>query len=97
MIIPKTFQAYVAGPYINGNYGYPWGVRAGVNWHPWHNRVFRWNTQVMYLNHSPVGYTSLTYNVGSKGVVFNTDFGLALLNVREADSVAATIMTEGES
>jgi hypothetical protein len=25
-----------------------------------------------------VGYTSLTYNVGSKGVVFNTDFELAL-------------------
>jgi hypothetical protein len=78
MIVPRTFQAYLAGSYVNGNYGYPWDVRAGVNWHPWHNRVFRWNTQVMYLNHSPVGYTSLTYNVGSKGVVFNTDFELAL-------------------
>jgi len=78
MIVPRTFQAYVAGSYIDGNYGKPWDVRAGVNWHPWHNRVFRWNTQVMYLNHSPVGYTSLTYNVGSKGVVFNTDFELAL-------------------
>jgi hypothetical protein len=78
MIVPKTFQAYLAGSYIDGNYGKPWDVRAGVNWHPWHNRVFRWNTQVMYLNHSPVGYTSLTYNVGSKGVVFNTDFELAL-------------------
>jgi hypothetical protein len=78
MIVPRTFQAYLAGSYVNGNYGYPWDVRAGVNWHPWQNRVFRWNTQVMYLNHSPVGYTSLTYNVGSKGVVFNTDFELAL-------------------
>jgi hypothetical protein len=78
MIVPRTFQAYLAGSYVNGNYGYPWDLRAGVNWHPWHNRVFRWNTQVMYLNHSPVGYTSLTYNVGSKGVVFNTDFELAL-------------------
>ena len=78
MIIPQTFQVYLSGSYVNGNYGYPWDVRAGVNWHPWHNRVFRWNTQVMYLNHSPVGYTSLTYNVGSTGVVFNTDFELAL-------------------
>ena len=78
MIVPRTFQAYVAGSYIDGNYGKPWDVRAGVNWHPWHNRVFRWNTQVSYLNNSPVGYTSLTYNVGSKGVVFNTDFELAL-------------------
>jgi hypothetical protein len=78
MIVPRTFQAYLSGSYIDGNYGKPWDIRAGVNWHPWHNRVFRWNTQVMYLNHSPVGYTSLTYNVGSKGVVFNTDFELAL-------------------
>jgi hypothetical protein len=78
MVVPRTFQAYVAGSYIDGNYGKPWDIRAGVNWHPWHNRVFRWNTQVMYLNHSPVGYTSLTYNVGSKGVVFNTDFEMAL-------------------
>src|SRR6516225_6526841 len=78
MIVPKTFQAYVAGSYVDGNYGKPWDVRLGVNWHPWHNRVFRWNTQVTYLYHSPVGYTSLTYNVGSTGVVFNTDFELAL-------------------
>jgi hypothetical protein len=78
MIVPRTFQAYVGGSYVDGNYGKPWDVRLGVNWHPWHNRVFRWNTQVMYLYHSPVGYTSLTYNVGSTGVVFNTDFELAL-------------------
>ena len=78
MIVPRTFQVYLAGSYVDGNYGKPWDVRAGINWHPWHNRVFRWNTQVMYLYHSPVGYTSLTYNVGSTGVVFNTDFELAL-------------------
>jgi len=78
MLIPETFQAYVGGSYVDGNYGKPWDVRFGVNWHPWHNRVFRVNSQVMYLYHSPVGYTSLTYNVGSTGWVFNTDFELAL-------------------
>jgi hypothetical protein len=78
MIVPRTFQVYAAGSYVDGNYGKPWDVRLGVNWHPWHNRVFRWNTQVSYLYHSPVGYTSLTYNVGSTGFVFNTDFELAL-------------------
>jgi hypothetical protein len=78
MLIPRTFQVYLAGSYVSGEYGDPWDIRAGVNWHPWKNRVFRWNTQVMYLDRSPVGYTSLTYNVGSKGVVFNTDFELAL-------------------
>ncbi|HEY2808107.1 MAG TPA: hypothetical protein VGI91_04880 [Steroidobacteraceae bacterium] len=78
MLIPRTFQVYLAGSYIDGEYGDPWDIRAGVNWHPWQNRVFRVNSQVMYLDRSPVGYTSLTYNVGSKGVVFNTDFELAL-------------------
>ena len=78
MLIPRSFQAYVGGSYIDGEYGKPWDIRAGVNYMPWKNRVFRWNTQVMYLDGSPVGYTSLTYNVGSKGVVFNTDFELAL-------------------
>jgi hypothetical protein len=78
MLIPRTFQVYLAGSYIDGEYGDPWDIRAGVNWHPWQNRVFRVNSQVMYLDRSPVGYTSLTYNVGSKGVIFNTDFELAL-------------------
>ncbi|MBS0581464.1 MAG: hypothetical protein JSR36_19575 [Proteobacteria bacterium] len=78
MLIPRTFQVYLAGSYVKGEYGNPWDIRGGVNWHPWKNRVFRWNTQVMYLDRSPVGYTSLTYNVGSKGVVFNTDFELGL-------------------
>jgi hypothetical protein len=77
MVVPTTWQVYAAGSKIYGQYGQPWDVRAGVNWHPWHNRVFRWNAQVMYLDKSPVGYTSLTYNVGSKGVVFNTDFEMA--------------------
>jgi hypothetical protein len=78
MIIPRTLQVYLAGSTIHGEYGDPYDVRLGVNWHPWKNRVFRWNTQVMYLDKSPVGYTSLTYNVGSRGVIFNTDFELAL-------------------
>ena len=78
MVVPATLQVYAGGSKIDGQYGKPWDVRAGVNWHPWHNRVFRWNAQVMYLDKSPVGYSSLTYNVGSKGVVFNTDFELAL-------------------
>ena len=77
MVIPTTLQLYAGGSKVFGQYGDPWDVRAGVNWHPWHNRVLRWNAQVMYLEKSPVGYTSLTYNVGSTGVVFNTDFELA--------------------
>ena len=49
-----------------------------MNFFPFKNRVLRWNTQAMYLSKSPVGYTSLTYNVGSTGWIFNTDFEMAL-------------------
>ena len=38
----------------------------------------RWNTQAIYFYKSPVGYNSLTYNVGSTGWIFNTDFEFAL-------------------
>jgi len=78
MAIPKTLQFYLAGSRIAGQYGDPWDTRFGVNFFPWKNRVFRWNTQVMYIYHSPSGYNSLTYNVGSTGWIFNTDFELAL-------------------
>jgi len=79
MAIPRTLQFYLAGSRVDGGkYGQPWDTRFGVNFFPWKNRVFRWNTQVMYINRSPVGYTSLTYNVGSTGWIFNTDFELAL-------------------
>jgi hypothetical protein len=78
MAIQKTLQLYLAGSTIRGQYGNPWDTRVGINWFPFKNRVVRWNTQVMYINRSPVGYNSLTYNVGSNGVIFNTDLELAL-------------------
>jgi hypothetical protein len=79
MAIEKRLQLYAAGSRVLGGvYGNPWDARVGVNFFPWENRVFRWNTQAMYIYKSPVGYTSLTYNVGSTGWIFNTDFELAL-------------------
>jgi hypothetical protein len=78
MAIPQTLQLYAAGSSIRGQYGNPWDGRVGINWFPFKNKVIRWNTQVMYIDKSPSGYNSLTYNVGSNGVIFNTDFELAL-------------------
>jgi hypothetical protein len=78
MAIPKRLQVYLAGSRVEGQYGNPWDTRLGVNLFPWKNRVFRWNAQVMYIYHSPSGYNSLTYNVGSTGWIFNTDFEMGL-------------------
>ena len=79
MAIQRKLQLYAAtSRVLGGVYGNPWDARVGVNVFPFNNRVFRWNTQLMYLYKSPVGYTSLTYNVGSTGWIFNTDFEMAL-------------------
>jgi hypothetical protein len=45
-----------------------------VNFHPWKNRVVRWNNEFMYLRTSPVGALSLPYPVGGKGPVFSSNF-----------------------
>jgi hypothetical protein len=77
MVVPKTFQLYAGGSTIFGQYGTPWDTRIGANWFPWRNRVFRWNTEALYLFKSPVGYLALPYNVGSKGWVFHSNLELA--------------------
>jgi hypothetical protein len=79
MAIDRRLQLYAAGSKVLGGvYGAPWDTRLGVNFFPFYNRVLRWNTQAIYLSKSPVGYNSLTYNVGSNGWIFNTDFEMAL-------------------
>jgi hypothetical protein len=77
MAVPKTFQIYAGGSTIFGQYGTPWDARVGTNWFPWKNRVFRWNTEALYLFKSPVGYLAVPYNVGSKGWVFHSNLELA--------------------
>ncbi len=79
MAIDRRLQLYLAGSKVLGGvYGAPWDTRLGINVFPFRNRVLRWNTQAIYLYKSPVGYNSLTYNVGSNGWIFNTDFEMAL-------------------
>jgi hypothetical protein len=74
MVVPKTAQLYLSGSKIFGNYGKPSDVRVGVNVFPWKNQVVRWNTEVLYLNRSPVGYLSVPFTVGGNGPVFHSNF-----------------------
>jgi hypothetical protein len=74
MVMPKTLQVYVSGSKIFGDFGDPSDVRFGVNFHPWKNRVVRWNNELLYLNHSPLGALSLPYPVGGNGPVFSSNF-----------------------
>ena len=73
MVIPKTLQLYVGGSKIYGDYGNPYDARLGMNWFPFKFKGIRWNAQVIYLDKSPVGNSTLPYPLGAKGVTFNTD------------------------
>ena len=77
MLVPKTLQAYTGYSQIYGQYGDPYDFRFGTNWFPFKNKVVRWNTEALYVNRSPVGYTSVTYPVGGRGWVFNSTVELA--------------------
>lgn len=77
MLIPKTFQIYAGGSAIFGQYGTPYDARIGVNWFPRKNRVFRWNTEGLYLYKSPVGYLAVPYPVGGKGWVIYSNLEMA--------------------
>src|SRR3981189_2673033 len=77
MPIQKTLQLYSGGSHIFGQYGNPYDARIGMNWFPYKNKVLRWNTEALYLFRSPVGYTSVPFALGGKGMVFNTTVELA--------------------
>ena len=76
MVVPETLQAYVAGSYIAGQYGTPSDVAVGVNWFPRQERLFRVNCELLHLDESPVGYASVPFAVGGKGLVFNANVEL---------------------
>jgi len=77
MPIQKKLQLYSGGSHIFGQYGNPYDARIGTNWFPYQNKVLRWNTEVLYLFRSPVGYTSVPFALGGKGIVFHTAVELA--------------------
>ncbi|HEX7288739.1 MAG TPA: hypothetical protein VF532_21320 [Candidatus Angelobacter sp.] len=77
MAIPKSLQAYAGGSMVLGNLGGGYDTRIGLNWFPFKNKVVRWNMEGLLLYRSPVGYTSVPYNVGSTGFVFHTNLELA--------------------
>jgi hypothetical protein len=77
MVIPKLLQIYLGGSTIFGQYGNPWDFRSGLNYFPFKNKIVRWNTEFLFLNGSPVGYTAVPYPVGGSGPVFHTSWELA--------------------
>ncbi|HEX5001610.1 MAG TPA: hypothetical protein VFW78_03870 [Bacteroidia bacterium] len=73
MIIDRKLQLYGMYSAINGEYGDPYDVRAGLNWFPWKMRSVKLNAEYMYAHNSPVGGLSLPYFVGSNGTIYRID------------------------
>jgi len=73
MLLPGRLQAYLAGSKIFGEYGNPWDLSGGLNWYPNQRRLFRVNSELMYLKDSPVGYASVPFVLGGNGFVFHTN------------------------
>ena len=77
MLIPKSLQFYAGGSTVFGKFGNPYDTRVGLNWFPRKNKVVRVNNEFLYLYNSPVGYTSVPFVVGGKGLVFHSNVELA--------------------
>ncbi len=74
MVMPSVLQAYTGYSKVISDNGDPWDLRFGLNWHPWHNHVVRWNYEYLYTHRSPVGGLSLPTQVGGTGEIFYTSF-----------------------
>jgi hypothetical protein len=77
MVIPKSLQLYAGGSTVFGQFGTPYDTRVGLNWFPWKNKVVRLNNEFLYIYRSPVGYTSVPFAVGGKGLVFHSSLEMA--------------------
>jgi hypothetical protein len=76
MVVEKLLQIYGTGSYVNGQYGKPSEITAGLNWFVFKSRLFRVNPEVMFENHSPVGYLAYPTVVGANGTVFMVNLEL---------------------
>ncbi len=76
MLVDKTLQLYGTGSYIDGEYGQPWEVTAGLNWYLLKSRMLRLNPEVIFVEKSPVGYLSYPTLVGATGTVFMVNLEL---------------------
>lgn len=71
MIVPKRFELYGGTSFIFSNYGHPKEFLGGANYYPWDTRNIRLNTQLIYVQHSPVNSTFGFYIGQATGPIFS--------------------------
>ena len=78
MVVKQVLQFYATYSKIFGQYGDPYGVRAGLNIFPWKNQYARCNIEYIYAYRSPIGGSAVPLQVGMTGSVFHVDFVLSM-------------------
>jgi len=74
MLVKNVLQVYGGGSQIFGDYGKPSEFRVGENWYITKERGLRFNTELIHVNHSPVGYTAYPMPVGANGNILHLNF-----------------------
>jgi len=73
MAVKNILQLYLSGSQIFGRYGNPSEARVGGNWYFNKDRGLRLNTELIHVNHSPVGYTAYPMPVGANGNIVHVN------------------------
>lgn len=76
MLIPKVLQLYSIGSYVDGQYGKPWEINAGINWYVLKSRILRLNGEVVWTRNSPVGNLTYPTSIGANGTAFMVNLEL---------------------
>jgi hypothetical protein len=69
MVVPKRFELYGGTSFIFGQYGHPKEFIFGSNYYPWDTRNIRLNSQLIYVDHSPVSSTFGFYTGQTTGPI----------------------------
>jgi len=77
MVVPKRFELYGGTSFIFGQYGQPKEYIFGSNYYPWDTRNIRLNSQLIYVDHSPVSSTFGFYTGQTTGPIVS--FGITAM------------------
>ena len=67
MLLPKTVMVYAWTSQLYGQFNKSWDVAGGVNYYPYHERSFRLNANVIYVDHSAMSSVFGYYVGGQTG------------------------------
>jgi hypothetical protein len=70
MPIRQKLMVYGFTSKIFGEYGEPWDAGGGLNYYPLGTRLLRFSPEIIFVDRSPVGYSSFPLVVGADGPVF---------------------------